>query len=88
MEDAKYTVSYANLWKLLIDRKIKKSELKTKAKISPGTYAKLNRDQFVSMDVIARICHVLDCRIEDVLEINPKDRKESSHNSDDTMSFS
>ena len=79
MEDAKYTVSYANLWKLLIDRKIKKAELKTKAKISPGTYAKLNRDQFVSMDVIARICHVLDCRVEDVLEINPKDENERIH---------
>ena len=79
MEDAKYTVSYANLWKLLIDRKIKKTELKAKANISPGTYAKLNRDQFVSMDVIARICYVLDCRVEDVLDINPKDNVEQSH---------
>ena len=64
MEERKYTVSYSNLWKLLIDRKIKK--------ISPGTYAKLNRDQFVSMDVIARICGVLDCKVEDVLEMLPE----------------
>lgn len=42
------------------DRWMKKSELKTKVKISPGTYTKLDRDQFVSMDVIARICCVLD----------------------------
>ena len=73
MEERKYTVSYANLWKLLIDRKIKKTELKADAKISPGTYAKLNRDQFVSMDVIARICGVLDCRVEDILEMIPED---------------
>ena len=79
MEGVNYTVSYANLWKLLIDRRIKKTELKAKAKISPGTYAKLNRDQFVSMDVIARICHVLNCRVEDVLEINPKDGTGAIH---------
>ena len=79
MEGVNYTVSYANLWKLLIDRKIKKTELKAKAKISPGTYTKLNQDQFVSMNVIARICHVLDCRVKDVLEINPKDETEAFH---------
>ena len=75
MKEKKYAVTYSNLWKLLIDRKMKKSELKTKAKISPGTYAKLNRDQFVSMDVIARICCVLDCKVEDVLEMVPDDCK-------------
>lgn len=72
MENLKYVVSYSRLWKLLIDRKMKKTELKAAAKISPGTYAKLNRDQFVSMDVIARICAVLHCKIEDVLEMIPE----------------
>ena len=73
MDGKKYVVCYSNLWKLLIDRRIKKTELKKSAKISPGTYAKLNRDQFVSMDVIARICSVLECRIEDILEMVPED---------------
>ena len=54
----KMIVSYAKLWKLLIDRRIKKTDLKAAAEISPGTYAKLNRDQYVSMDVIGRICGV------------------------------
>ena len=60
----KMTVSYAKLWKLLIDRRIKKADLKAAAEISPGTYAKLNRNQYVSMDVIGRICGVLSCEGE------------------------
>ena len=75
-------ISYNKLWKLLIDRKIKKTELKADAKISPGTYAKLNRDQFVSMDVIARICGVLDCKVEDVLEMIPEDSQKSESKGD------
>ena len=62
------TVSYAKLWKLLIDRKIKKPEFKEIADIAPSTYAKLNRDQFVSMKVIARICGVLSVAVGDVME--------------------
>lgn len=73
MGERKYVVCYSKLWKLLIDRKIKKTELKAWAKISPGTYAKLNRDQFVSMDVIARICSVLECKVEDILEFFPEE---------------
>lgn len=61
-------VSYVKLWKLLIDRKIKKPELKQAAKISPGTYAKLNKDQFVSMEVMGRICSVLQCNVGDVMD--------------------
>ena len=62
---------YSKLWKLLIDRKIKKPDLKREAQISPGTYAKLNRDEFVSMEVLARICAVLDCDIGDIVEMIP-----------------
>ena len=62
------TVSYAKLWKLLIDRKIKKPEFKEIADIAPSTYSKLNRDQFVSMKVIARICGVLSVDVGDVME--------------------
>ena len=62
---------YSKLWKLLIDRKIKKTDLKREAQISPGTYAKLNRDEFVSMEVLARICAVLDCDIGDIVEMIP-----------------
>lgn len=74
----KMTVSYAKLWKLLIDRRIKKAELKKTAEISPGTYAKLNRDQYVSMDVIGRICSVLSCNVGDVMEFLP-DNEDKKH---------
>ena len=63
---------YSKLWKLLIDRKIKKPDLKREAQLSPGTYAKLNRDEFVSMEVLARICAVLDCDIGDIVEFVKK----------------
>lgn len=65
-------VSYSKLWKLLIDRRIRKPELKASAHISPGTYAKLNNDQFVSMEVMARICDELQCDIGDVMEFVAK----------------
>ncbi len=66
--DRNINISYAKLWKLLIDRKIKKTQLKESARISPGTYAKLNKDEFVSMEVLARICMVLHCDIGDICE--------------------
>lgn len=74
MKEQKKNVSYSKLWKLLIDRGIKKPELKESAKISPGTYAKLNRNRFVSMDVIARICEVLECDVGDILEMLPEEK--------------
>lgn len=74
--EQKITVNYGKLWKLLIDKQMKKPELKKKAKISPGTYAKLNSNQFVSMDVIARICSVLNCDVGDILEMIPEEKVE------------
>ena len=62
-------ISYAKLWKLLIDRKIKKTQLKEAARISPGTYAKLNKDELVSLEVLIRICKVLNCDIGDMCEV-------------------
>lgn len=77
----KMTVSYAKLWKVLIDRRIKKSDLKIAAKISPGTYAKLNRDQYVSMEVIGRICGILSCDVGDIMEMLP----EQANQADDAV---
>lgn len=68
--------TYAKLWKLLIDKKMKKTELKELANISPGTYAKLNKDEFVSMDVLVRICIVLECDIGDIVELVDKNNKQ------------
>lgn len=52
-------VSYNKLWKLLIDRKLSKAELRKIADISPNTMTKLNRDELVSLSVLDRICDVM-----------------------------
>ena len=67
------TVSYNNLWKLLIDRKMTKTQLRIAAEIAPGTLAKMNKDEPVSMDVIFRICQVLKCEFSDIVEIKSKE---------------
>ncbi|MCH5159462.1 MAG: helix-turn-helix transcriptional regulator [Clostridiales bacterium] len=64
-------VSYNKLWKLLIDKNMNKTDLRLKADIGTATLAKLGKNQPVSMDVIMKICSVLGCNIEDVMELLP-----------------
>ena len=63
-------VSYNRLWKLMIDKKMKKSELQRKAQISGNIITRLNKDEFVSMETIAKICDVLECGVDDILEFS------------------
>lgn len=67
-------ICYNNLFKLLIDKGMKKSDLKTAAGISSNTLAKLSSNEYVSMDVLVRICRVLHCKIEDIVEILPEEK--------------
>ena len=62
-------VSYNKLWKLLIDKKMKKTELMEAATIGTTTLSKLGKDQFVSMEVLVKICKVLNCNIGDIVDI-------------------
>jgi len=62
-------VTYSPLWKLLIDRRMTKSELRRKTHIAASTFTKMNNDRMVSMDVIARICDELHCTFDDVVQI-------------------
>lgn len=64
-------VSYKRLFKLMIDKKIRKKDLCELAGISTSTMSKMGRDEIVSLEVIGRICQKLNCNIEDVLEILP-----------------
>ena len=59
------------LWKLLIDKKMTKEELRKQIETSPATIAKMGKGENVSMDVIDRICNKLGCRVEDVIEHIP-----------------
>lgn len=62
-------ISYNRLWKLLIDNHMKKKDLKEKAELSTATMAKLGKNESVSLDVLVRVCKVLNCEIGDVVEI-------------------
>jgi len=62
-------ISYNKLWKLLIDNHMKKKDLKEKAELSTATMAKLGKNESVSLDVLVRVCKVLNCEIGDVVEI-------------------
>lgn len=64
-------VSYIRLWKLLLDKKMKRTDLKTVAGISNSTLAKLGKGEHISMEILERICVALDCRIEDIMEFIP-----------------
>ena len=62
-------VSYKRLWKLLIDKDMKKKELAEIANISTYTINKLNRGDNVNTDTLVRICHALNCGLEDIMEL-------------------
>ena len=64
-------VSYNKLWKLLIDKKMSRAELRRAASISPNTMTKLTRDEEVSMAVMGRICDVLETNIGEVMDFIP-----------------
>ncbi|SDL92755.1 DNA-binding transcriptional regulator, XRE family [Sarcina sp. DSM 11001] len=64
-------VSYKKLFKLMIDRGIKKKELRAMASIGNSTMAKLANDENVTMEVMAKICSALNCKLDDIVEINP-----------------
>lgn len=66
-------ISYKKLWKLLIDREMKKKELAKKAGVSNASIAKLGRNENVNTDILLRICVALKCEIGDILEIVPNE---------------
>ncbi len=68
-------VSYNKLWKLLIDKNMKKKELSEAAGISNSLIAKLGKSENVTVDVLVRICSALDCQIDDIMELVPDDTK-------------
>lgn len=65
-------VSYNKLFKLLIDKNIKKTEMAKEAGISSVTLAKLSKNQSVSMESLLKICEILDCDISDIVEVVKK----------------
>ena len=66
-------VSYDKLWKLLIDKKMNRTELKKAAGISFNVLAKMGKNEFISMESLHKICLTLNCNIGDVIEFTEEE---------------
>ena len=62
-------VSYKKLWKLLIDKDMKKKDLCAKAGISAASVTKMGRNGHITTEILLKICTAFDCKIEDIMEI-------------------
>ena len=62
-------VEYKKLWVLLIERSLSKAQFRKMANLSSATLTKLNKNEFVSMDILAKICSALDCDLGDIAEM-------------------
>lgn len=63
------TISYKKLWKLLIDKDMKKKDLQIRAQISPASIAKLSKNENVTTEIILKICKALNCDVSDIMEV-------------------
>jgi len=62
------SLSYKRLWELLVDKNMRKADLRKIANISPNTMIKMRRNEFVSLEILCRVCDALDCDFGDVIE--------------------
>lgn len=62
--------SYNKLWKLMIDKKMNKTQLREAAKISTNAMAKIAKDESVPLETLEKICRVLECTLDDIVEIS------------------
>ncbi|GAA0109286.1 helix-turn-helix transcriptional regulator [Clostridium tertium] len=63
------SINYKRLWKMLIDKDMSKADLREKTGIAPSTFSKMSRNEYVSMEVLVRICDALRCQISDIVEV-------------------
>ena len=73
MDEAKMVLSYNKLWKILIDRKLKKKDLQKMTHLSSSVIAKMGKDQPVHLDTIVKICVAIQCDISDVVTLCNKE---------------
>jgi len=68
-------ISYKKLWKLLIDKDMKKKDLQKLAGISSASITKLGKNENVNTDILEKICKALNCDIADIMEMNDESKK-------------
>lgn len=73
------SVSYKKLWKLLIDKDMKKKDLRAATGLSTTTLAKLGKNENVSTDILEKICKALECNIGDIMEVVEEDEPSKSN---------
>ncbi|MCM1564597.1 MAG: helix-turn-helix transcriptional regulator [Dehalobacter sp.] len=73
------TVSYKKLWKLLIDKDMKRKDLREATGISTASMAKLSKNENLTTDVLLRICDALKCDISDIMEVSLDDEDQSDN---------
>ena len=79
------TVSYKKLWKLLIDKDMKKKDLREATGISTASMAKLSKNENLTTDVLLRICDALKCDISDIMEISFTGKDQSDNEEDEKV---
>lgn len=66
-------ISYIILWDVMKNRGLTKTDLRERARLSSSTFAKLSRNEMVSLDVLVRLCKVLDCQLSDICQIKAQE---------------
>ena len=62
-------VSYKKLWMLIIEKDLKKSQVRQMANISASTFSKMSKNEYVALDILVRLCIALECELSDIVEI-------------------
>jgi DNA-binding Xre family transcriptional regulator len=62
-------VSYKKLWMRIIEKDLKKAQVRQMANISASTFSKMSKNEYVALDVLVRLCIALDCELSDIVEI-------------------
>lgn len=83
MEELCYGVSYKKLWRLLIDKDMKKKDLCAKAGISSASITKMGRGGHVTTEILLKICTALDCGVDDIMEIVPEENMQRKNEGND-----
>ena len=78
-------VSYKKLWKLLIDKDMKRKDLREATGISTASMAKLSKNENLTTDVLLRICDALKCDISDIMEVSLDDEDQSGSDEDEKV---
>lgn len=79
------TVSYKKLWKLLIDKDMKRKDLREATGISTASIAKLSKNENLTTDVLLKICDALKCDISDIMEVSLDNADQSNNDEDEKV---